>query len=109
MRFRIQAPAIATVGTRQIRAFTRDISTHAVHFRTAGDEASSQIGEALEFVIRIPPSMSFSKPCVIKGRGRTVRLDKLEGNESGLIVEILDYDIERESTRSNPHQPAGDE
>lgn len=105
-RFRIQAPAVATAGTREIRAFTRDISTHAVYFKTAGGEEIPPVGEILEFVIKIPPSMSFSKPCFIKGRGRTIRTDNPGGIEPGVVVEILEYDIESESAHGNPEEHA---
>lgn len=93
-RFRIQAPAVATVGNQEIWAFTRNISTHALYLITGGDEQKPSIGERLDFLIKIPPSLSFSKPCFIKGCGRTIRIDDLEGNETGVVVEILAYDIE---------------
>ena len=64
---------------------------------TAGEEERPAIGEILDFVIKIPPSMSLLTPCFVKGRGRTLRVDDLGGDESGLVVEILEYDIERES------------
>jgi len=93
-RFRIQAPAVATIKNREIWAFTREISTRAVYFRTVGEEELPPIGEILDFVIKIPPSMSFSKPCFITGRGRTIRVDSLGGDESGVVAEILEYCIE---------------
>jgi len=97
MRFSIQAPAVATIGAREIWAFTRDISTRAVYLRTEGEEEKPSIGEPLDFLIKILPSLSFSKPCFIKGRGRTVRIDDLEGNETGIVVEILAYRIESQA------------
>ena len=95
-RFRIQAPAVAAIGNREIWAFTRDMSTRAVYFMAAGDERKPQIGEVLEFHIKIPPSMSYYKPCFIKGRGRTIRLDDLSSDQSGFVVEIIEYEIESE-------------
>jgi len=100
-RFRIHAPAVATVGDREIWAFTREISTRAVYFRTAGEEEGPPIGEPLDFLIKIPPSMSHSKPCFIKGRGRTIRIDDLGAEETGVVVEILEYDIESEPAHAN--------
>ena len=82
-------------------AFTRDISTRAVYFRIAGQEEKPPIGELLEFVISILPSMRYSKPSFIKGRGRTLRVDTLGEDESGVVVEILEYDIESESAYAN--------
>lgn len=96
-RFRIQAPAVATFGSHEIWAFTRDISARAVYFTATGEEDIPAIGQLLEFVIKIPPSMNLSKPCFIKGRGRMIRLDILAGYESGLVVEILEYDIDSET------------
>lgn len=93
-RFKIQAPAVATFRNKDIWAFTRDISTRAVYFRTDEEEGRLPIGEVLDFVIKIPPSMSYAKPCFIKGRGRTIRIDDLTGQEAGVVVEILEYDIE---------------
>lgn len=93
-RFKIHAAAVATLGTTEIWAFTRDISTRAVYFRTEGCEARRLIGETLSFLIKIPPSMSYSKPCFIRGRGRIIRIEDLEEEEAGLVVEISDYNIE---------------
>lgn len=97
IRFRIQAPAVATTGNREIWAFTRDISTRAIYFRTAQEEGSMPIGEILDFIIKIPPSMSYSKPCFINGRGRTIRVEDLGGIESGVVVEIQSYEITSET------------
>jgi len=93
-RFRIQAPAVVTIGGRDIWAFTKEISTLAVYFRTAGEGEKPPLGEPLDFLIKIPPSLSYSKPCFIKGRGRTIRIDELGGEETGVVVEILEYAIE---------------
>lgn len=100
-RFRIQAPAIATVGNREIWAFMRDISTQAVYFRTAAGEEKPALGEFVNFLIKIPPTLSFSKPCFIRGRGRTIRFEDSDEDESGFVVEILEYDIESESAFGN--------
>ncbi|PWU05651.1 MAG: hypothetical protein C5B47_08685 [Verrucomicrobia bacterium] len=93
-RFIIQAPAVATIGGREIWAFTKEISTRAVYLRVGGEEEKPSVGELLEFEIKIPPTMSFSKPCFIKGRGRSIRVEDLEGYETGVVVEILEYEIE---------------
>ena len=103
-RFRIHAPAVATVGDREIWAFTREISTRAVYFRTAEEGENPSIGEPLDFLIKIPPSMSYSKPCFIKGRGRTLRIDDLGGEETGVVVEMLEYDIGSERVHGNPEE-----
>lgn len=98
-RFRISAPALATVRNREIWAFTRDISARAFYFRTS-EEENLPLGEILDFIIKIPPTMSLSKPCFIKGRGRTIRVEDIDG-ELGVAVEILEYDIESERAHEN--------
>jgi hypothetical protein len=95
-RFRVQAPAIATIRNREILAFTKDISTRAVYLRMVGEPEKPSIGEPLDFFITIPPSLSYPKLCCIKGWGRTIRIDDLGGDETGLAVEILAYDIASE-------------
>lgn len=101
-RFRIQAPAVATIGGRETWAFTKDISTRVVYLRTAGLGEKPPIDEPVDFLIKIPPSMSYSKPIFIKGRGRTIRVDELGGDETGIVVEILEYNIESESRPGDP-------
>jgi len=99
-RFRIQAPAVAKIAGREIGAFASDMSASAVYFRTAGDEQKPSVDESLDFVIKLPPSMNYSKPRFIKGRGRTLRIDDLAGNETGVVVALLEYDIETESAHN---------
>ena len=99
-RFKIQAPAIATISQREVWAFTRDISTRAVYFNVVGEDVVP-IGEFVDFVIKIPPSMVYFKPCFIRGRGRTIRFDDLGGDESGFVVEILECEIKTESVHAN--------
>src|ERR1700746_3746611 len=82
-RFRIPAPAIVTIGNREVSAFTREISTQAAYFRTAGEGDKPCTGERLAFLITIPPSLSYSSPCFIKGWGHIHRIDDLAGNETG--------------------------
>lgn len=96
-RFRIPAPAIVTVGNREILAFTRDISTCAAYFRTAGDDHKPLVGERMEFLIKIPPSITDSSVWCIKGSGHIHRVDDLAGNETGVVVAFFDYRIEPDS------------
>lgn len=106
IRFSIQAPAVATMDAREIWAFTKSISTRAVYLSTGAEEERPSIGEPLNFVIKIPPSMSFSKPCFIRGRGRTVRVDELDPDQIGIVVEILDYAIESQSALVESDDPS---
>ena len=92
-RFRIQAPAIAKVGRREIWAFTRDISSCGIYFRVAAEEDAPAVGESFDFMIKIPATMSFSKPCFITGRGDTIRTENATWDEIGIGAEISGYDI----------------
>ncbi|KAA6458343.1 hypothetical protein DYQ86_20735 [Acidobacteria bacterium AB60] len=93
MRFSIQAPVIATIGDREVWAFTRSISARAIYLCAAAEEEAPTIGDSLIFLIKVPPSLSFPKPCFIKGHGLTTRVDHLEDDQTGIVVEILDYTI----------------
>ena len=105
-RFRIQAPAIARVGNREIWAFTRDVSSSGVYFSVAEEDVGPPIGASLEFVIKIPPTIRYTKPCYIQGRARTVRIDTSDRDETGIAAEILEYAIQSEMTEGRwPNGP----
>lgn len=87
-RLQVQAPALLMFGTREISAFTRDFSTFGVYFRvTAGEEP--RVGDPLDFLIEVPPSVTFPHERVILGRGRAVRVDSTGYRESGVAAQIL--------------------
>lgn len=92
------------MGKQEIWAFTKDISTRSVYFRTAGEDDRPSIGDLLDFVIKIPPSMSYSMPCFIKGKGRTIRVDDLGGNEAGVVIEIIDLSIQSQTSPENSEE-----
>ena len=93
MRFLIQAPAVVTVGGREIWAFTRNISTTGISFRIPADETAPSVGEIIDFVVKIPPTFNSSRHCFINGRGRTIRVDRAAWDETGVVVETYEYEI----------------
>lgn len=80
------------VGNREVQAFTRDLSARSVYFLVASSD-TPDMGQDLEFVIEIPPAISFSELCRIQGKGRTVRVESASRNETGVVAEILSYEI----------------
>ena len=95
-RFNIQAPAIARIGNREIWAFTVNISTCGTYFSVAADDEIPSPGDVLDLVIKIPPTISSAKPCFITGRGKIVRADERQWDETGIAVEILEFEIQSE-------------
>ena len=100
-RFNIQAPAVAKIGNREIWAFTRDISTCGAYLSVGVDEELPEVGEILDLVIKVPPMISSAKPCFITGRGRIIRIEAGQWDNSGLAVEILDLAIQSEVNGGN--------
>lgn len=94
MRYRIQAPAMAKIGGREITAFTRDISASAVHFRISAQERAFFPGESLGLLIWIPPTMSSSTGRFIKALARTIRIENAAGDEKSVVAEFLEYEIQ---------------
>ena len=101
-RFSILAPAVATIGNREVWAFTRDISTCGAYLSVGADEELPDVGEILEIVIKVPPAITSAKPCFITGRGRIIRTESEQWDKSGVAVEILDFAIHSEVNRGIP-------
>lgn len=97
-RFSIQAPAVARIRNREIWAFTRNVSTCGAYLSVAADEELPDVGEILDLVIKVPPTISAARPCFIVGRGRIIRTVERQWDESGIAVEILDFAIQSKSS-----------
>jgi hypothetical protein len=100
-RFGIRAPAVAKIGNHEIWAFTRDISTCGAYLNVGVVEDLPDVGEILDLVIKVPPTISSAKPCFITGRGRVIRIEDERPDNPGLAVEILDFAINSEVTAGN--------
>jgi hypothetical protein len=92
-RFTIQAPATAIVDDREVRAFTRDVSSCGVYLVMAADETAPRAEDAIDLTIRIPPTLRRSTPCIITCHGRTVRTEYTDCGEIGLAIEMVDFAI----------------
>jgi len=104
-RYSIQAPTVATVGNREIWAFTKDVSTTSVYLRIEADETAPAAGDLIGFVIRIPPTMVATTPCFIRGQGRVIRTDRAAWGETGIAAEIIRFEIE--SSAATQDEDAG--
>ena len=100
-RFSIQAPAVARFGNHEIWAFTRDISTCGAYLSVGVDEELPEVGEILNLVIKVPPTISAAKPCFITGRGRIIRVEGAKWDRSGLAVEIFNFAIQSQVNGGN--------
>ena len=93
VRFPIYAPATAILGDREIRGFTRDLSSTGAYLSIDANEELPWMDHAVDLVIRIPPSMRLSSPCFLTCRGRTVRGVTNASGEAGFAVEVSDIAI----------------
>jgi hypothetical protein len=57
---------------------------------------STLIDSDFEFLVKIPPEVTISTYCSIRGRGRLLRKENLSGNMTGIAAEILQYAILRD-------------
>jgi hypothetical protein len=95
-RFGISAPLTVMNGSREISAFTRDLSNRGVYFYLASSEGSL-IARDFDFIVELPPEITLSTCCSIRCRGRVVRTESAASDLTGIAAEILDYSIRREA------------
>ncbi|MGD0736118.1 MAG: PilZ domain-containing protein [Terracidiphilus sp.] len=99
-RFRVNAPLTVILQGRKVSAFTRDLSNHGMYFYMASADSMYVEGE-FEFLVELPPEITLSTCCRIRGQARVMRKENMSRSLTGMGVgaEILDYSILRE-TRS---------
>jgi hypothetical protein len=94
-RFGISVPLTVMIGQREIPGFTRDLSNRGVYFYL--DQADSElIGREFEFLVELPPEITLSTCCLIRGQGRVVRMDHTSSQYAGIAAEILHYSMQRD-------------
>jgi PilZ domain len=91
-RFTVNAPVTLFIGNREISAYTRDLSNLGAYFYLSISD-SMQIESEFDFTIELPPEMTITPYCCIRGRGRAVRTENAESNLAGMGAEILEYSI----------------
>jgi hypothetical protein len=99
-RFGISVPLTVMIGQREIPGFTRDLSNRGVYFYL--DQADSAlIGDEFEFLVELPPEITLSTCCLIRGQGRVVRTDNTSSQYAGIAAEILHYSMQRDPVDSD--------
>jgi hypothetical protein len=93
-RFAIRAPLTVIIESREIPAYTRDLSNRGVYFYLASDD-SQLIEHDFEFTVELPPELTHLTSCRIRCRGRAVRKEETFLSLTGMAAEILDYSIFR--------------
>jgi hypothetical protein len=95
-RFGLNAPFTVILGNREIPGFTRDLSNRGVYFYMDVAD-SSLIGGDFEFVVELPPEITLSTVCLIRGQGRVLRTDNTSSQMTGVAAEILHYSMQRQA------------
>lgn len=95
-RFALNAPLIVHIGDREIPAYTRDISDGGAYFYLAAPD-SELIDRNFEFVLEMPPEITFSTWCPIRCQGQLLRKEHTSGDLIGIAAQILQYSIMRQS------------
>ena len=100
-RFRVSVPLTVIVNDREIPAYTRDLSNRGMYFYMASTGGKLVKGD-FEFLVELPPDITLSTSCWIRGQAKVIRKENMSRNLTGMGVaaEIVGYSISRE-TRSN--------
>ncbi len=91
-RFPLNVPLIVFFGDRESLAYTRDICNGGVYFYLALAD-SELIDRDFEFVLEMPPEITFSTWRPIRCQGRLVRKESTSSDLTGIAAEILRYSI----------------
>ena len=76
-------------GTFEVTGHTRDVSSRGVFFYLSSEIAE---GVSIDFVMTLPPEITFTEAIRIHCTGKVVRVDK-NGSEQGVAVAIEKYDF----------------
>ena len=91
-RFSINAPVTFSMGKCEVQAYTRDLSSQGLYLYAASAEGLS-IGQNIELLIKLPPEITLSSCCLIRCRGRVLRIEDTPGDSTGIAAEIGQYSI----------------
>lgn len=95
-RFKVRAPLTVMAGSREIPAYTRDLSNQGVYFYLASGD-SGLIEQDFEFSVELPPEITLSTFCRIRCHGRALRKEQSLMSLTGVAAQILDYSILNEA------------
>ncbi len=94
-RFKINAPLTVIVGNREISGYTRDLGNRGVYFYI-DLTGSASLGGDFDFLVELPPEITLSTCCLIRGQGRVVRTDNTSSEVAGIAAEILHYSMQKQ-------------
>lgn len=103
-RFSLRVPVTVFVEDLALPAIARDVSDRGVYFHLRAAE-SEMIERDFDFLMKLPPEITFLSWCSIQGRGRVLRKDAGQEEVAGIAAEILHYSIVRESGSSVSPKP----
>jgi len=95
-RFSITASVTFTIRGGEMSAYTRDLSSRGLYFYVGSSEGF-QIGQNLDLLVKLPPAITLSSNCLIRCRGRLVRMENTSDDLTGIAAEILQYSILNEA------------
>jgi hypothetical protein len=93
-RFAVSVPLVVVTGDHAISGYSRDVSDRGVYFYL-NDSDSTKIDSDFEFLLKLPPEITFSTWSSIRGSARLVRKDPTPKDSTGIAAEILQYSIVR--------------
>jgi hypothetical protein len=94
-RYGISAPLTVIIGTHEITGLTRDLSNRGVYFYLDQADGALIAGD-FEFQVELPPEITLSTCCLIRGQGRVVRTESTSSEFTGIAAEILHYSMQRQ-------------
>lgn len=100
-RFYMRIPIAVFVGDRALPGHARNVSDRGVYFYLSAAE-SKRIEGNFPFVLKLPPEMTSSTWCSVRGLARVVRKDFTLAGFAGIGAEILEYSIVRSGSSANP-------
>jgi hypothetical protein len=98
-RYQIRAPLTIIVGEREFSGFTRDLSNHGVYFYLDLSE-STPVKDSFDFLVELPPEITLSTCCLIRGQGHLLRTENAQSQLTGMAAEILHYSIQSDGKAS---------
>ena len=94
-RFKINAPLTVILESREIAGYTRDMGNRGVYFYL-DLTGSAPLSGNFDFLVELPPEITLSTCCLIRGQGRVVRTEDTAREVAGFAAEILHYSMQRE-------------
>lgn len=91
-RFSVNVPLTIFLGDRAVASYARDVSDRGVYFYLAVSDGEMIEGD-FEFMLKLPPEVTFSSWCSIRCSARLVRKEFTTRDLTGIAAEILQYSI----------------